>query len=98
MSNIVDFLERMGQDARLRHASQNELELILKGEQIDPEVGAAIFAKDQSRLDALLGQANVCCAQFPGKEDEDEDTEESPSRDDDESASLSLFRAVASVG
>ena len=98
MSNIIDFLEKMGQDARLRHASQSELELMLKGEQIDPEVGAAIFAKNQARLDALLGQGNVCCAQFPGKEDEDEDTEESPSRDGEDSASRSLFQAMASVG
>jgi len=98
MSNIVDFLERVGQDARLRQASQSELELLLTGGQIDPEVGAAIFAKDQSRLDALLGQGNVCCAQFPGKEDEDEDTEENPSRDDEESAVHSLFPAMASVG
>ena len=98
MSNIVDFLERMGQDAHLRHASQNELELMLKGQQIDPEVERAIFANDQSWLNSLLGQGNVCCAQFPGKEDEDEDTEESPSRDGEESASHSLFHAVASVG
>jgi hypothetical protein len=98
MSNVIDFLERMGQNAQLRHGSQSELEHALAAVEIDQELQAAILAKDHGRLEALLGQVNVCCAQFPDKDDEDEDTGESPSRDDKEAASSSLFRAVASVG
>jgi hypothetical protein len=81
MSNFIDFLERMGRDARLRHASQNEVEIALVGEQIDSELQAAILAKDLPQLGALLGQGVFCCMQEPGKEDEDEDddVEESPS-------------------
>jgi hypothetical protein len=98
MSNVINFLERMGQDAQLRHASRNEMELALAGTQIDPELQAAILAKDQSLLEVLLGGDNVCCAQMPGKHDEDDETEESPSREGEETAIRSTFRAVASAG
>ena len=106
MSNIIDFLERMGQDAQLRHASQSDLELALEGMQIDSELQAAILAKDPSQLEALLERAPLFCMQFPGKEDEEEgdgegendDTEESPSRESEELVLQPLFRNVASVG
>jgi len=61
MSNVITFLERMGQDAQLRYASQNDVRLALAREQIDPELQAAILAKDQQRLETLLGSSNVCC-------------------------------------
>jgi hypothetical protein len=35
--------------------------LALAREQIDPELQAAILAKDQQRLETLLGSSNVCC-------------------------------------
>jgi hypothetical protein len=98
MSNVIDFLERMGQDARLRCAPQSEVELALENAQIDPELRAAILAKDQPRLAVLLGQGTLCCMQFPAKEDDDEDTEESPSRDDEEITSHSTLRVLVSVG
>lgn len=96
MSNVIDFLERMGQDARLCRASQSEVEVALANAQIDPELQMAILAGDPLKLELLLGQNNVCCAFFPGKDDEDEDTEESPSREGEEIASWSM--SVASVG
>jgi hypothetical protein len=99
MSNIIDFLERMGRDAQLRHASQNEVELALASEQVDLELQAAILAKNPSQLGVLLGQGVFCCMQEPGKEDEDEDddTEESPSREVSGKASHFGYRAVVSV-
>lgn len=82
MSNVIDFLERLGQDAHLRDASQEDLELALASARIDPELQAAILAKDQEQLEVLLGSVNVCCMVNPGKEDDDEedDAEENPSR------------------
>jgi hypothetical protein len=99
MSYVIAFLERMGRDAQLRHAPQNEVELALASEHIDPELQAVILAKNSSQLEALLGQGVFCCMQEPGKEDEDEDddTEESPSREAGAKASHFGFRAVASV-
>ncbi len=92
MTNVIDFLERMGQDAQLRHASQDEVELALTSAEIAPELQAAILAKDQTYLQTLLGQDPLCGMLFPGKEDEqeDEDTEETPSREGEEQVRRSV--------
>jgi hypothetical protein len=89
MTDVVDFLERMGQDAQLRHASQDDLELALTSAEIVPELRGAILAKDQAQLEALLGRVPQCSVFFPSKEDEEQDdeseeTEETPSRKPDE--------------
>jgi hypothetical protein len=65
MSNVVDFLEMIGQDARLRHASQDEMKLALVDVQMDADLRAAILAKDQLQLETLLGASNTCCVVFP---------------------------------
>jgi hypothetical protein len=65
MSNVVDFLEMIGQDARLRHASQDEMKLVLANVQMDSDLRSAILAKDQPQLEALLGASNTCCVVFP---------------------------------
>lgn len=95
MSNVIDFLERMGQDAQLRHASRSEVELALKEARIDPELQAAILAKDQSHLELLLRQEPLYCLLFPAKEDEDEDSEEVPSREDEEVTLHFAYRVAA---
>ena len=96
MSNVIDFLERLGTDAKLRNASDVELEQALVSAQIDPEVRAAILAGDQQRLESLLGATtNVCCVVYaPMREDDDEQSEEPPQDDegdapDEEKARLS---------
>jgi hypothetical protein len=72
MSNVIDFLEMIGQDARLRHASQDEMKLVLANVHMDSDLQTAILAKDQLQLEALIGASNVCCVVFPGMNDEDE--------------------------
>jgi len=72
MSNVIDFLERMGQDAQLRHASQNDVEQALARAQIDPQLQTAILAKDQRKLETLLGGNNVCCALMYDDHEEDD--------------------------
>ena len=86
MSNIIDFLERLGTDAKLRNASDAELEQALVHAQIDPEVRAAILAGDQKRLESLLGATtNVCCVVYaPMREDDDEEGEDPPQGDEDD--------------
>lgn len=98
MSNVMDFLERMGQDAQLRHASSNYLQATLAESQIDSELQTAILSKDQPQLEALLGQGNFCCVQCPSREDEDDDTEETPSEESDEISSRTSFRRAALLG
>lgn len=96
MSDVIDFLERMGQDAQWRHASQDEVELALTGAEVAPELQAAILAKDLAQLEMLLGQAPLCGCYLPGKEEEEEgdEDEETPSREPEEDSGHSGLRAV----
>lgn len=78
MSNVIEFLEKMGSHAPLRHASAVEVKLALQGQAIAPELQAAILAGDQRRLEAVLGaHTTVVCALAPAEE-------ESPSKDKEE--------------
>jgi hypothetical protein len=84
VSNVIDFLERFGQDAGLRHATSDAVAEALKSAGIDPELRAAILAKDQWTLEALLGaDTNVCCMTNK-PEDEEEEEEEDDEEDEDE--------------
>jgi hypothetical protein len=79
MSSIIEFLERLGADAQLRHASQEELAQALKESQIDSALGAAIIAHSTSadELYALLGLRPMFhTMENPGREDEDEEGED----------------------
>jgi hypothetical protein len=83
VSNIIDFLERLGGDAGLRHASDDAVEAALKLAGIDQAVRSAIVSKDQSALEALLGaDTNVCC--MINKPDDEEEEEEDDDEDEDE--------------
>ncbi len=87
MSNVIDFLERLGKDARLRHASDTEVAEALKLAGIEPAVLAALVSKDQGALERLLGaDTNVCClVNAPDEEEEEtEEDEEEDDEDDDE--------------
>lgn len=83
MSNVIDLLERLGSDPSLRHASDATLEQALLDAQLDPSIREALMARDQRKLEMLLGAtANVCCMiATPAQE---EDDEEEPCKDDDD--------------
>jgi len=94
MLNVVDFLDRVGQDAKLRRgASQVDIELALANTQIEPGVRSAILAGDQAELETLLGGKILFSVQFPGKEDEEED--EGDERDTEEGRPLESVRVVS---
>ena len=99
MTDVIDFLERMGQDAQLRHASQDEVELALTNAEIAPELQTAILAKDQAHLETLLGQVPLCAMFMPGEEVEEEggEDEESPSKEPDEASGHSGLCVVISA-
>jgi hypothetical protein len=86
MSNVIDFLERIGQDANLRNAPDAALERALAEAQIDPAVREAILLRDQRRLESLLGATtNVCCVIYsPVREDEEETDEPLPDQGGEE--------------
>lgn len=89
MTDAIDFLEQLGRNARLRHASNPELEQALAASGIDTNVRSALLTGDAVRLGELLGaQPNICCLIVkpdPAQPDEDEE-EEDDSEDEEEKA------------
>jgi hypothetical protein len=86
VSNVIDFLERFGQDAELRYASDADVEAALREAGLDPAVRTAIVDKDQGALERLLGaDTNVCCLiNKPDEEEEEEGEEEEEEEEEDE--------------
>jgi hypothetical protein len=78
VSKIIEFLEKWGQDADLRHASNAELNVALMHADIDDSARAVVLQKDQRLLEELLDAgANVCCMiATPMEEDDDEEEAE----------------------
>jgi hypothetical protein len=92
VSNIIDFLERLGRDADLRRATDAQVEEALEEAGIEPAGAAAILGNDRQSLETLLQVAgNVCCMVFKEDEEEEEEKEgeeEEEDGEDDEEALL----------
>ena len=73
MSNVIDFLEKMGRDANLRYATTDEVLNALVSEGIEPSLGRSMLnAETRSSLEARLGaKPNVCCGIAPATYEED---------------------------
>ena len=89
MSNVIDFLEKWGQDAQLRHATSAELEQALLRAGLEPAERVAILGADHCTLESLLGARSrvVCAIMAPEEEEveeEDEDGEEKEKEDEEE--------------
>lgn len=68
MSNIIGFLENVGRDAALRHASREQLLQAIRDEHLPAAQGAALTGADRGALDALLGtEHTLYCSNFPVK-------------------------------
>jgi hypothetical protein len=88
VSNVIDFLERFGRDAELRHASDEAVDKALRDAGLDPAVRLAIVDKDQGALERLLGgNTNVCCL-IHTPDDEEDDEEEDEGEEEKEKAEL----------
>lgn len=86
MSDIVEFLERMGSDARLRHADHEVVRQELEQAELAPEARMAILDSDRAALEALVAaRASICCMVHAPEDDEDEESEEEPEDDESES-------------
>lgn len=65
MRDVIDFLERMGQDAALRHASEAVLEQAMREAQMSSRARAALISGNRAAIQAVAGaESNVCCAVF----------------------------------
>ena len=83
MSNVIDFMERLGQDANLHRAMIEDLEKALHDAGLEPALKDAILGNDRPALEALAGaQGNVCCMIY--KEDEEAPEEEEEEEEGDE--------------
>jgi hypothetical protein len=79
MSDTLELLETIGQDATLRHASVDELTNLLEQAQASEALKAAVASGDSSPLTAEFGQlANLSTQtiQTPGHEEEEEEDED----------------------
>jgi hypothetical protein len=90
MTDAIDFLEQLGRNARLRHASATDLERMLAASGFEPSLRNALLTDDAVRLGELLGaQPSVCCLiEKPDQEDDDEEEEEEEFEDDEEAVRL----------
>src|SRR5258708_6787803 len=86
MSNVIDFLEKWGQDSQLRHATSGELEQALLGAGIEPAERAAILDADRCTLESLLGARSrvVCAILAPEEEEVEEEDEDGEEKEDEE--------------
>ena len=77
MPDIIEFLERLGQDASLRHAPAAVIEQALRDARIEPRLRSALLRGNQAEVEAVLGVNNVCCMIFAPTPDAEEELEES---------------------
>ena len=83
MSNVIDFLERMGADATLRAAGTDALARELAASAVDASLAAAILAGDDAALRDRLAPGTYYAIQLeelPAKEEQPDDEEESSVR------------------
>jgi hypothetical protein len=86
MSDLIDFLERMGGDSQSRFATGPELEEALTRAGIEPSVRSAVLAADRSQLESLIGASPIVCNMInvPDEEEEEEDDEDGDEGDDED--------------
>lgn len=86
MLNVIDVLEEVGQDARLRNATNDSLEAVLLHHGVDAAMASAALSRNQVQLERALGvNANICCVQHPNDDEDSEDQPQDAPADDDAS-------------
>jgi hypothetical protein len=82
MTDIIDFLERMGRDAGLRDTTSAELAAALAEAQVAPSLRKAVLAGDRRTLELILGaHPNVCCTTHYPESDGDREEQERKARE-----------------
>lgn len=87
MSDAIEVLEQLGQDASLRDASNEALEAVLKRNGVDAISASAVLSRDQAQLERVLGaSANVCCVIMPSDDDEESEKQPDDTPDEDDAS------------
>ena len=85
MSNVIEFLEKLGSDARLFQGAKDEIALALADAKVEASAGEAILARNVEELHALLKVVPLCCFQtVPRRPDEEEEEEEQEGEEGEE--------------
>jgi hypothetical protein len=92
MSNVIDFLERMGADAALRAAGADELTRELTASGVEGDLAAAILAGDEDTLRARLAPGTFYGIQLD-REKEDPDPEQERKDDEETTVRLAQYQA-----
>lgn len=67
-SDLIDFLECLGTDARLKYASRVEVELALTDARIEPSLPSTMLTQVLSQLRGVVVRCEpLQCMQFIGK-------------------------------
>lgn len=84
MTDIIDFLEKLGQDAQLRHADCGEIQAALADARIDKTAAVAILAGDGRTLATHLGaRTDINCLIFAPRRAPGEEPEKEPDKEDE---------------
>ena len=68
MSSTITFLDSVGRDAALRHATSAQLAAAMRRERIAPELHAAILGHGSTQIGEYLGvKEKIFCLNFPKK-------------------------------
>ncbi|WP_116807098.1 hypothetical protein [Steroidobacter cummioxidans] len=74
MSNLIEFLEKLGQNSQLRNVTGLELQAALSQAGIESSVHAALAGADRHSLETQAGAAtNVCCLIHAAEDDSEGD-------------------------
>ena len=84
MSNVVDFLQRAGEDSQLRYASCGGLEQALAQTNIAPALREALMKGDAATLATLLGSRLDNCGIIYAPQDQEDEPEEQDSGEEKE--------------
>ncbi len=69
MNNVLQLLQKLGEDASLRHIATHQLEKIINPLNLDAAVQQAIYQQDDIKLAQLLHAKNkIVCMIYPAEE------------------------------
>lgn len=80
MSDVIDFLEKMGSEAYWGNTTREELEVALTEAEVEAPLRTAILNRNAAQLQALLQQPKFFSTVIPAipEEEEEEEGEEEP--------------------
>ena len=94
-SNVLQLLQRLGEDATLRHLADTQLEQVVNPLNFDPATQQAICQHDDIKLAQLLHANNkIVCMILPAEEPKPDDEPAKQPEDTPEPAEPEIKRVV----